>query len=59
MTTNRYDYRCPRCGRLLFRATLPDGSKVDIRCPKCGAMAIIAPNGKDSVQIEDKSLETT
>ena len=41
----RYDYRCPSCGRLWFRACIVLGVVIQIRCPKCGAMYII---GKDT-----------
>jgi phage FluMu protein Com len=34
------DYRCPHCGRLLFRAKIEPGTVVDIRCTRgtCHAM---------------------
>jgi hypothetical protein len=38
-----HDYRCSRCGRLLFRARLPrSGWRVEIRCRQsnCGKMNV-------------------
>ena len=35
------DYRCPNCGRLLFRAYLVDGAEVRIRCGKCAKLQSI------------------
>ena len=33
-------YRCPHCGRLLFRAILVEGCKINIRCPKCSRLTV-------------------
>ena len=63
MTTNphehkRRDYRCPHCGRLAFRASLGEGTKIAHRCAKCGRMLTFASNGK-KVEITTEEKETT
>lgn len=51
-----YDYRCRSCGRLLFRAILPDNAYLEIRCPKCGRISVF---DNDTVNMSlDVSLET-
>ena len=35
------EYRHRPCGRLLFVASLPPGTRIEIRCPACGQMHII------------------
>ena len=42
----RRDYRCPTCGRLWFRAYLPEFSVLQIRCTKCSLFYIV---GKDNL----------
>ena len=39
------DYRCENCGRLLFRASLIDGSRVECRCIKCKRVNVF-PNSR-------------
>jgi len=41
----RYDYRCPNCGRLWFRAHLVVGVMFWIRCHRCNLFFVI---GKDN-----------
>jgi phage FluMu protein Com len=31
------DFRCPKCGKLLFRGELNQG-KIETKCPKCGTV---------------------
>ena len=57
-TVKKYDYRCPHCGRLAFRAYLPPGSKVAHRCAKCGKMLTFNVNGKKT-EITTEEKETT
>ena len=54
----KYDYRCPHCGRLAFRAYLAPGTKLAHRCAKCGRMLTFNNNGKE-IQITTKQKETT
>jgi len=42
----KYDYRCPVCGRLAFRAYLGEYTKIYHRCAKCGQMLTFISNGR-------------
>ena len=42
----KYDYRCPHCGRFLFRAYLGEQTVMAQRCPKCSHQLTFASNGK-------------
>lgn len=54
----KYDYRCPHCARLAFRACLGDKTKIAHRCAKCGRMLTFSSNGK-KIQITTEEKETT
>ena len=54
----KYDYRCVSCGRLAFRAYLPDSAKVSHRCAKCGTMLTFFSNGK-KVEIHHETDKPT
>jgi len=34
------EYRCPACGRLLFKSDSTQG-KVQLPCPRCGAIRLL------------------
>jgi len=58
-TVKKYDYRCPHCGRLAFRARLTKGTVVSHRCAKCGKMLTFESNGqgKTNVMTEEKTAK--
>jgi DNA-directed RNA polymerase subunit RPC12/RpoP len=33
-------YRCPKCGKLLFKSDAPQGA-VQVPCPRCGAIRLV------------------
>jgi phage FluMu protein Com len=35
------DYRCPHCGKLLFRAVLVAGCHIEIRDRSCGRIVVL------------------
>jgi len=43
--TNLKEYRCYRCNRKLFVATLGLGSEISIKCGKCGSLNLFDNNG--------------
>jgi phage FluMu protein Com len=47
--TPRYDYHCPACGRLWFRAHLAINTYIEIRCGKCGQMMHIRQTAEGTV----------
>lgn len=51
-----HDYRCKRCGRLLFRAVFVPGTLIEIRCYKsqCRAMNVFRNvNGHNKESMQD------
>jgi len=57
-TVKKYDYRCPNCGRLAFRAYLAPNTLISHRCAKCGRMLVFNSNGK-KITLEITEKETT
>ncbi len=61
----RHDYRCTNCGRLQFRAYLPDGTHLETRCPKCGHFLIVVVAGQlatmtaQQIQVVGLDIEKT
>ena len=58
----RRDYRCINCGRLQFRAYLPEGTHLETRCPKCGHMLTVIVKDRLATvtgqQVEIVNLDT-
>jgi len=46
-----HDYRCNKCGRLIFRANLQTGSKVESRCPRCSHFLVWDSSVKSTVTL--------
>lgn len=55
------DYRCRECGRLLFRAHIPNlpGIHIEARCSRCGMLFVLqikAPAKTDPLQNRKRDI---
>ena len=53
-----YDYRCPNCARLFFRAYISSGTVLKIRCGRCNLYYVIG-KGDDGMFFNQEAPNVT